>query len=296
MINNIFLDCMSYFYLNLQNCCRLNDAIEKGNNIIELLLSDVPLPCHFNILPVCMCYYNETLFSNIYNCSQTSQIALPSMVLDYTDRVLLQNNYIDSVSGYFQYIDKIEFLNLEHNKLSSLPDTFVAQINNSKTFKSLNLANNNLITLPRTVKTLVNLKQLWLADNPFHCDCSMILMIGWLNNFTTSTGKHIIMDYLEVKCKTGKMAGYPIYLLNEVRLGCFPSQWTIWQKVGVSTGSVILVCIIIALVIVVVKQSREYQFMIYYYLRLDTIPKDDPQENIDNMEYDAFFCYRYSTI
>ena len=92
------------------------------------------------------------------------------------------------------------------------------------------------------------------------------------------------------------MAGYPIYILNEVRLGCFPSQWTVWQKVGVGSASIIAITIIFALLILVVKRSREFKFMVYYYLRLDTIPKDDPQENLNNIEYDAFFCYRYRTM
>ena len=145
-----------------------------------------------------MCYYNHTLYNNIYNCSHTSQTTMPVAVLHHTDRVLLQNNYIDSLSANYQYLNRIRFLNLEHNSISSLPDQFLAQINSRKTLKSLNLANNKLITLPKTAKTLVNLQQMWLADNPFYCDCSMVWMIRWLNNFTTSNGQHVIVDFHDV--------------------------------------------------------------------------------------------------
>ena len=43
----------------------------------------------------------------------------------------------------------------------------------------------------------------------------------------------------------------------------------------------------------VAKNPREIKFLMYCYLKVDTVPKDDRDENVDNMEYDAFFCYRY---
>ena len=53
--------------------------------------------------------------------------------------------------------------------------------------------------------------------------------------------------------------------------------------------------VIIVLVTIIAKNSREAKFFMYYYLKLDTVPKDDKDDNVDNMQYDAFFCYRLVT-
>ena len=136
-----------------------------------------------------------------------------------------------------------------------------------------------------------HLTKVWLSTNPFRCDCEMIWMKDLLNTFTTPIGDHIIVDYKNVKCKSSMMIGTAIYNLNEVDMGCFPSKWTTWQKAGVGVGSAMAI-ITILITIVVSKGSREVKFLMYYYFKLDTVPKDDRNENADDMEYDAFFCYR----
>ena len=80
--------------------------------------------------------------------------------------------------------------------------------------------------------------------------------------------------------------------LNKVDLGCFPSHWTLWQKIGVGVGAAMAVFIIVVAVIIT-KRSREMKWFMYYYLKLDTVPKDDRDENVENIKYDAFFCCRY---
>ena len=40
------------------------------------------------------------------------------------------------------------------------------------------------------------------------------------------------------------------------------------------------------------RKSREVKFFMFYYLKLDTVPKDEENENLERIEYDAFFCYR----
>ena len=131
----------------------------------------------------------------------------------------------------------------------------------------MDLSYNNIVTLPNKIQSLVHLQQIWLAGNPFHCDCSMTWMIGWLNNFTTSTKEHAIRDYRKLKCRSGRMKGSQIYLLNKVDLGCFPNIWTTWQKVGVGIGSGFAAIIIITLSILVIKRSRDIKFFFYYYCK-----------------------------
>ena len=133
-----------------------------------------------------------------------------------------------------------------------------------------------------------------MSENPYHCDCEMTWMVGWLNNFTTITGDHVIVDYKRLKCHSGLMPGKPIYQLDKVAMGCFPPELTLWQKVGIGIGAGTACFVITILITWNLKRSREFKFFMYYYLKLDTVPKDDKDENVDNMEYDAFFCYRYN--
>ena len=87
-----------------------------------------------------------------------------------------------------------------------------------------------------------------------------------------------------------------VYTLNPVDMKYFPSMWTTWQKVVVGVGSGVAIIVITLLIVAKVKGSREVKFLMYYYLKLDTMPKDDKNENVDNMEYDAFLCYRYRSL
>ena len=64
------------------------------------------------------------------------------------------------------------------------------------------------------------------------------------------------------------------------------------SKVGIRVGTGIALILMIC-IFFVAKNPREIKFLMYYYLKVDTVPKDDRDENVDNMEYDTFFCYRY---
>ena len=156
---------------------------------------------------------------------------------------------------------------------------------------SFDLSHNKLTQLPKYMQNLTNLNRIWLSGSNFRCECSMTWMIKWLNNLRTSSGNHVIVDYQNVTCHSGKMKGKPIYLLNEVEMGCYPSGW----KFGVGVGSGISVLIIIS-IIIMTRKSREVKFFMSYYLTLDTVPKDDKNENLEMIEYDAFFCYRSGTV
>ena len=140
---------------------------------------------------------------------------------------------------------------------------------------------------------LTHLKKIWLGGNPFYCDCSMAWTIKWLNKFTNLMGDHIIVDYKNVKCHNAPVTGRTIYQLTAVEMDCFPKELAMWQKVAVGSGSSVAIVIITLLIVVKMKGSREVKFLMFYYLKLDTVPKDDKNENVDNMEYDAFLCYRY---
>ena len=179
--------------------------------------------------------------------------------------------------------------------LSSINDSFLVNLQIKKSITWLNLARNRLTGIPSKIQELHYLQKIWLSGNPFHCDCSIIWMIGWLNNFTTSTGKHIVVDYHDVRCHSETLIGTPIYKLNEVLLGCFPKVLTKWQKVLIGSGSGTAGLLIIFLFLIIVKRSRTLQFFIFYKLKIKSIlslNKDLEDENVECKEYDAFLSYR----
>ena len=139
------------------------------------------------------------------------------------------------------------------------------------------------------------MQKIWLAENPFHCQCSMTWMIGWLNNFTTTTGEHVIVDFQHVTCHSGLNIGEPVYKLDEVDMGCFPKELTLWQKVGIGVGSGVAGLVIIALSALAIKRSRDIKFFFYYYCKWMIcvgVPRDDKDEKLDNLKYDGFLYYR----
>ena len=258
---------------------------------MPLFFAVVPLRCYSISAYECFCHYYQELQANVYNCSSKTATALPPSVEQNTNYLIVSSVNITCLCDSFDYFDEIELLDVSRNNISSVCDKFWNLLEKSANIKYFNLAGNNIRVISKKLRNIKHLRQVWLSDNPFHCDCGITWMKDLLNNFTTPTGEHIIVDYKDVKCKTGMMIGKALYNLNEVDMGCFPSKWTTWQKIGVGIGAVVAV-ILILLTIVITKRSRELKFLIYYYFKVDTIPKDDKNENVDNMEYDAFFCYR----
>ena len=165
----------------------------------------------------------------------------------------------------------------------------------SSQFHKLDFARNRLTGIPSKIQELHYLEKIWLSGNPFHCDCSILWMIGWLNNFTTSIGKHIVVDYQDLRCHSGTAVGTPIYKLDKVLLGCYPKGLFILQRVIIGIGSATAGLIIIFLLLIIIKRSRTLQFFIFYKLKIKSIlslKKDQEDENVECKEYDAFLSYR----
>ena len=193
--------------------------------------------------------------------------------------------------GFPQWSETITFLNVRQNLISKISDQFYGLLIESQV-KWLDLAENKMETISTKMMELKGLEQLWLSGNPLHCACEITWMTNWLNNFLLSLDKHVVMDFWNVTCSNHDIHGVPIFSLSKVDLGCFPPTWTTGQKITVSLGAVAALVFII-LGVVLSRRSREVKFVFYYYLNLDTIPKDDETEIVGNKEYDAFFCYWY---
>ena len=139
------------------------------------------------------------------------------------------------------------------------------------------------------------MEKIWLSSNQFHCDCDMTWMIGCLNNLTNHWNQKIIVDYQEVKCHSGMMMGKQIYKLSEVDMGCFLAKLALWQKIAIGIGTGVAVTIIAGLTYLVIKRSRDITFFLYYYCKWCVcfgVSKDDKNEKLDDMLYDAYISYR----
>ena len=182
--------------------------------------------------------------------------------------------------GSFSYLKIFSYLDLRNNNISSIHRKFAEELKDNT----------------NTVRKLKHLQEIWLSGNPYHCDCDMTWMIGWLNNFTTPLGEHVIADYKHLKCRTGMMIGKHIYQLDKVEMGCFPPKLTLWQKIAIGLLSGVAIVIIAGLTYLVIKRSRDVKFFLYYYCKWCTcfgVPRDDKHEKMENMEYDAYLSYRY---
>ena len=231
------------------------------------LFTVLPVPCKGPFGTTCNCYFYLEENANIYNCSHLSMGELPTSVPIDTHWLLMDNDKVSQLSSPYAYFDKIWFLNLRENAVDFISDDFLDGLKTMQQLRWLDLRNNNLQMIPTKIQELTFLERVWFNGNPIHCDCRMLWMIGWLNNFTLPNGKHVVVDYTDIKCSTGKMKGIPLFVLDEVTMGCFPSKWTLWQKVVVGVGASVGLVIIVVLIVVTIRKSRDIQFFLYYYCK-----------------------------
>ncbi len=175
---------------------------------------------------------------------------------------------------------------MTQTNISIISEEFIQDANFHSSLKVLNLTNNKIRNIPKEIHHLDKIEEIYLSGNPFDCDCDMTWMITWLNNVSS-----VVKDYKQITCGHGKYKGIPIHVLSPVVLGCYPHTWTTAEKAGLS-GAAFIVIIVFILTVLGLRKSREVKFLLYYYLRLDTVPKDDKSEDLDGIEYDAFLCYK----
>ena len=253
------------------------------------------MPCQSFSPNPCFCHYNLEQNSNVYNCSSSPVKELAPDIPAGTDWLVMENDQLTELSGSHNYLGKIWSLDLRKNKIETISEFFIEQLEKGKSVKWFNLAENSLTRIPSKIQSLNFLQKVKLHGNPFHCDCDMTWMIGWLNNFTLPSREHVIVDYKQLKCQSGMMVGKPMYKLDKVEMGCFPPELTLWQKIVIAVAALVAGIIIITLIVLVIKRSRDIKFFLYYYCKWCTcfgVPRDDKNEKLDNMEYDAYLSYR----
>ena len=174
------------------------------------------------------------------------------------------------------YISSVSYLDMRRNNISKICKSFAQSL-------GYNLLENK--------NRSSQVQQVRLSENPYSCNCDMIWMIKMLSNFTIQ-GRQVIADYRNVRCSRGLMKGQEIYLLNPIDMGCFPSEWTRQQKIGVGLGAGLAILMIIGLTVLVIKRSRDIRFFLFYYCKCFNVPGDERSESLQNMSCDAYLCYR----
>lgn len=214
----------------------------------------------------CICFFDVASNNNIFNCSSTNMKKLPE-VPELTTTIILTGSSVTKID-----------------------DQSLQEIQRIPTVHSLKFTNTKIRSISRKIQNLPQIDEIWLAENPFVCDCSMTWMIPWLNRLTKSNKTNIVRDFKELRCGSGRYKGILIYVLTEVAMGCYPRIMTTGQIVGVCSG-IGLIVIIFSIILVAMWRSREVKFFLFHYLNWNTKPKDDRKEILDGILYDAYFCY-----
>lgn len=255
------------------------------------------MPCQSPPGYTCFCHYKIEENANIYNCSSSSVPHLPhSYPLD-TDWLVIKNDIPTKLNDSFDSGNSIWYLDVSKSQVIEISNEFINNLKSQNGIQWLNLQKNNLTSIPSNIQDLNYLQKIWVSENPIDCNCEMIWMIGWLNNFKTLSGEHIIQDYKYVVCHSGLNIGDPIYKLDEVDMGCYPHVWTTWQILLFTLETTAGILIIAVLAMALVRKSRSVRFFFFHKLKVRSAlywdANDAEEQNPKNMKYDAYLSYRY---
>ncbi len=219
--------------------------------------------------------------------------ALPNVVPDLTQWINFRNTNMTNLCGVYNYLkgpkSDITVLNFDASKIDLLCQDALEEILNNSNIQSLILSKNRLRRIPNVFNfTMGKLQKLCLGGNPIRCDCSMLWLIPWLNS-TRVTGKRLVQDYKDVICTGGLWDGTPVYNLDKVKMGCYPKQIPRWIIMVSSTiGAVALTSVV---VILTVWWKRNAIRWIIYKNFDKLIGNPDENENLENVEFDAFLAF-----
>ncbi len=249
-----------------------------------------PLPCS----ELCTCHYSQIDQVNIFNCSGRERTRLPSSSPKYTNAIEITNTNVRELCGSYPYMQSdavnVTGLNLKRSRIGKICDNTLDSILVTSHLKWFDLAQNNLTKISQRFKVRSkHLDRLWLAGNPIHCGCDMIWMIDWIGNATAPSGGRLVQDYQDVLCGPGLKAGTPIWKLNRVELGCFP------QHLPASTVVILgafAAFVVLGLVVIILVYKNRILVRWLVYKHFGKLIGVDSNENLNDMEYDAFLSYR----
>ena len=124
---------------------------------------------------------------------------LPETVLKDTDWLLLSGNNLWSLNKVPDYLKNITLLNISSSNIKDIDEKVMEVILHN--MESLDIQKNKLKTLPKSIVEGNNTNKLWLSDNPYECNCDMIWMKDWL------VGAKNVVDKEKIMCSVGKGKG-----------------------------------------------------------------------------------------
>ena len=256
-----------------------SNSITKKDNNFELF-SVIPQKCDYG----CSCFYNSEEDLNVFDCSFRNFTELLTVVPPNTTFLNLSGNRIHTLCKMFYNFKNIQHIDLSHNNISVVKNSFVKVMKDMKNIMYLNLENNAITTLPETITKVTSIKTFKLSRNPYQCNCDMLWMQKWIYKLSTSPELNFIPDYKNITCASELMFGKPVYELDGDAMDC-ALQWY-WI--------VVLACISVAVFVTtaLVLHKNWEKLKFFLFVHFDILTTDDGVENLQEMLYDAFVCYR----
>ncbi len=156
-----------------------------------------PLSC----LDGCFCHYSIEDEVNTFDCRNNTMTQLPDQLLPRTENLIMTGNHLTKFSFMTDRSDlyHLKTLNLENNLISTVDEVSLKVLLLSGV--SVKLTGNKLKEIPPVLANTSLTADIWLAGNPYECNCDMMQMKDWLQNASHVIDKH------EIKCGSGHYQG-----------------------------------------------------------------------------------------
>ncbi len=243
----------------------------------------------------CTCHYNQALDENVFMCTGPNIRNMPTSIPNNTDRIILTRTNITHLCISFPYFNQLSSLSIVSSRLTRICDDTLGDILNSQTLKQLDVSKNNIHHFSTVwMKKSRILDQIWLSGNPAECGCDMIWMADWLENATTRSGSRLVKDYRDLACSSQTKNGTPVYKLDKVNLGCYPTDKPLWIIVVASVISAFML-VVVTVVLTVHRYWRIVRWLVYK--NFDKLIGDpDRCEDITTVHFEAFVSFRYARV
>ncbi len=133
------------------------------------------------------------------DCSHKNMTNLPAQMLPKTEHLIMTGNNLQTLQNVDPSLRTLNKFSLQNSNIRFISDEALTIF----TFKTdeLNLSGNKLKQVSRKLHGTLNGTKLWLADNPFECNCDMMWMADWLQNASN------VIDRYKIQCADGKWKG-----------------------------------------------------------------------------------------
>ncbi len=162
---------------------------------LNILFSVFPLPC----LDGCVCYYSVEHLANTVNCSHNNMGKLPDAILPNTEQLVMRGNSIGVLDQAHISLTSVKTFDLQMSDITFVKDDALVIL--LKNADELRLSNNKMTKLSGFFQKVSTNTHIWLANNPYECNCDMMWMRDWLLNVTN------VQDKDEIICGEGKWQG-----------------------------------------------------------------------------------------